>query len=56
MEEGTKAKKTVFVGGLGEDINEAVIYEHFSTFGTRHYASRFGLQPITVLFTQQATS
>ncbi|KAK1236534.1 hypothetical protein PQX77_000227 [Marasmius sp. AFHP31] len=33
MEEGTKSKKTVFVGGLGEDINEAVIYEHFSTFG-----------------------
>ncbi|KAL0071383.1 hypothetical protein AAF712_001240 [Marasmius tenuissimus] len=33
MEEGTKSKKTVFVGGLGEDVNEAVIYEHFSTFG-----------------------
>ncbi|KAF9227885.1 RNA-binding domain-containing protein [Gyrodon lividus] len=33
MEEGTKGKKTVFVGGIGEDVNESVIYEHFSTFG-----------------------
>ncbi|KAL0581712.1 hypothetical protein V5O48_000294 [Marasmius crinis-equi] len=33
MEEGTKSKKTVFVGGLGDDIDEGVIYEHFSTFG-----------------------
>ncbi|KAF9454516.1 RNA-binding domain-containing protein [Macrolepiota fuliginosa MF-IS2] len=33
MEEGTKSKKTVFVGGLGEDIDEAIIYETFSTFG-----------------------
>lgn len=33
MEDGTKSKKTVFVGGLGEDIDEAIIYETFSTFG-----------------------
>ncbi|KAF9464731.1 hypothetical protein BDZ94DRAFT_1161307 [Collybia nuda] len=33
MEEGTKSKKTVFVGGIGEDVDEAIIYENFSTFG-----------------------
>lgn len=33
MEEGTKAKKTVFVGGIGDDVDESVIYENFSTFG-----------------------
>jgi len=33
MEEGTKSKKTVFVGGLGDDVDEAVLYETFSTFG-----------------------
>ncbi|KXN89234.1 Peptidyl-prolyl cis-trans isomerase E [Leucoagaricus sp. SymC.cos] len=33
MEEGTKSKKTVFVGGLGEDVDEAVIYQTFSIFG-----------------------
>ncbi|KAF8654146.1 hypothetical protein AX16_003675 [Volvariella volvacea WC 439] len=33
MEEGTKAKKTIFVGGLAEDVDEAVLYENFSTFG-----------------------
>jgi RNA recognition motif-containing protein len=33
MEEGTKTKKTVFVGGIGEDVDESTIYEHFSTFG-----------------------
>ncbi|KAK7054820.1 hypothetical protein VNI00_003283 [Paramarasmius palmivorus] len=33
MEEGTKSKKTVFVGGIGEDVDEGVIYEHFATFG-----------------------
>ncbi|KAI5123362.1 hypothetical protein M0805_001783 [Coniferiporia weirii] len=33
MEEGTKTKKTVFVGGLGDDVDEAAIYESFSTFG-----------------------
>lgn len=34
MEDGTKSKKTVFVGGLNEDIDEAILYETFSTFGT----------------------
>jgi len=33
MEEGTKTKKTVFVSGLGDDIDESVIVETFSTFG-----------------------
>ena len=33
MEEGTKAKKTVFVGGIGDGIDEAALYEAFSTFG-----------------------
>lgn len=33
MEEGTKTKKTVFVGGINDDINEEVLYEAFSTFG-----------------------
>lgn len=33
MEEGTKAKKTVFVGGIGDDVDQAAIYESFSTFG-----------------------
>ncbi|KAG6851001.1 hypothetical protein H0H93_004488 [Arthromyces matolae] len=33
MEEGTKTKKTIFVGGITDDVNEAIIYENFSTFG-----------------------
>ncbi|RDB21109.1 Peptidyl-prolyl cis-trans isomerase E [Hypsizygus marmoreus] len=33
MEEGTKTKKTVFVGGIADDVDEGVIYESFSTFG-----------------------
>lgn len=33
MEEGTKAKKTVFVGGIGDDVDEEAIYEAFMTFG-----------------------
>lgn len=33
MEEGTKSKKTVFVGGIGDDVDESAIYESFSTFG-----------------------
>ncbi|KAA1471137.1 RNA-binding domain-containing protein [Dentipellis sp. KUC8613] len=33
MEEGTKTKKTIFVGGIGEDVDEAVLLENFSTFG-----------------------
>ena len=34
MEEGTKSKKTVFVGGVAEEVDETKIYEAFSTFGT----------------------
>ncbi|KAI0273756.1 hypothetical protein BC834DRAFT_966231 [Gloeopeniophorella convolvens] len=30
---GGKTKKTVFVGGIGEDVNEEIIMETFSTFG-----------------------
>ncbi|KAH7871823.1 uncharacterized protein C8R40DRAFT_1174267 [Lentinula edodes] len=26
-------QKTVFVGGIGDDVDESVIYEHFATFG-----------------------
>ena len=33
MEEGTKTKKTVFVGGFGDDVDESVLYESFSPFG-----------------------
>ncbi|KAJ7235479.1 hypothetical protein B0H12DRAFT_1238778 [Mycena haematopus] len=33
MEEGQKSKKTVFVGGVAEEVDEAAIYERFSTFG-----------------------
>jgi peptidyl-prolyl isomerase E (cyclophilin E) len=34
MEEGTKSKRTVYIGGLSEDTDESSIYETFSTFGT----------------------
>jgi peptidyl-prolyl isomerase E (cyclophilin E) len=33
MEEGTKAKKTIFIGGLTEQVDETAIYETFQTFG-----------------------
>jgi peptidyl-prolyl isomerase E (cyclophilin E) len=33
MEEGGKPKKTIFVGGIGEDVDEKIILEAFSTFG-----------------------
>lgn len=33
MEEGTKNKKTIFVGGISDDTNETTLYEAFSTFG-----------------------
>ncbi|OBZ75152.1 Peptidyl-prolyl cis-trans isomerase E [Grifola frondosa] len=33
MEEGTRTKKTIFVGGIGDDVDEAVILENFATFG-----------------------
>ena len=34
MEEGTKTKRTVFVGGVGDDVDEAALMAAFSTFGT----------------------
>lgn len=33
MEQGTKSKKTVFVGGISDDTDETAIYQSFSTFG-----------------------
>jgi len=33
MDEGTRTKKTVFVGGIGDDVDESAIYDNFSTFG-----------------------
>jgi len=33
MEEGTKNKKTIFVGGISDDTDETTLYEAFSTFG-----------------------
>jgi len=33
MDDGAKSKKTVFVGGVAEEVDEAAIYQHFSTFG-----------------------
>ena len=35
MEEGTKTKRTVFIGGVGDDVDEAALMAAFSTFGTR---------------------
>jgi len=28
-----RQKKTIFVGGIGEDVDEVIIMETFSTFG-----------------------
>ncbi|KAJ3559113.1 hypothetical protein NM688_g540 [Phlebia brevispora] len=33
MEEGTRTKKTIFVGNIADDVDEAVLLETFSTFG-----------------------
>ena len=33
MEEGTRSKKTVFVGNIADDVDETVLLETFSTFG-----------------------
>ncbi|KAF9521119.1 hypothetical protein BS47DRAFT_1335220 [Hydnum rufescens UP504] len=33
MEEGTKNKKTIFIGGLNEDIDQTTLISTFSTFG-----------------------
>jgi len=49
MEEGTKGKKTIFIGGIGEDVDEAVIYEHFVPFGRRPlcFIDSFALDVLT---------
>ncbi|OJT15724.1 Peptidyl-prolyl cis-trans isomerase E [Trametes pubescens] len=41
MEEGTKSKKTVFVGGIGDDVDETVILENFSPFDSKHRGFAF---------------
>ncbi|KAG7452496.1 RNA-binding domain-containing protein [Guyanagaster necrorhizus] len=51
MEEGTKSKKTVFVGGIAEDVDESMIYEHFSTFGD---IIEVQLPPAVTNFNQQS--
>lgn len=33
MEEGSKNKKTIFVGGLSNDLDQTALIETFSTFG-----------------------
>jgi len=33
MEEGTRTKKTIFIGGLSDEVDEAVLIETFATFG-----------------------
>lgn len=33
MEEGTKTKKTIFVGNIADDVDETVLLESFSPFG-----------------------
>ncbi|KAF9645923.1 RNA-binding domain-containing protein [Thelephora ganbajun] len=33
MEEGTKTKRTVFIGGVGDDVDETALMAAFSTFG-----------------------
>ena len=51
MEEGTKSKKTVFVGGIGDDADEGVIFEHFSTFGA--FMPLFKIHQSLNLFVQE---
>jgi peptidyl-prolyl isomerase E (cyclophilin E) len=33
MEEGSRTKKTVFIGGISDEVDESTIYDNFSTFG-----------------------
>ena len=33
MEEGSKNKKTIFVGGLSDDLDQTTLIETFGTFG-----------------------
>jgi len=37
MEEGTKTKRTIFVGGFADDVDEAALVQAFSTFGSCFY-------------------
>jgi peptidyl-prolyl isomerase E (cyclophilin E) len=39
MEEGTKSTKTIFFGGIKEDVDEAVVLETFAPFGASHTLS-----------------
>ncbi|CDO71210.1 hypothetical protein BN946_scf184863.g5 [Trametes cinnabarina] len=41
MEEGTKTKKTIYIGGIGEEVDEALIIETFSTFEVKHRGFAF---------------
>jgi hypothetical protein len=52
MEEGSKAKKTVFVGGIGEEVNEEIILEAFSVFGVfgLEWRSHFGVDLFAIIF------
>lgn len=36
MEQGTKTKKTIYVGGLADEVDEAALIETFSTFGVKN--------------------
>ena len=53
MEEGTKTKKTIFIGGIGDDVDEAVILENFATFGGCH-VSFSRVQPCLLMCSSQA--
>ena len=33
MEQGSRTKKTIFIGGISDDVDETNIYDNFSTFG-----------------------
>jgi peptidyl-prolyl isomerase E (cyclophilin E) len=33
MEEGSRNKKTIFVGGLSDDVEQTTLIEAFNTFG-----------------------
>jgi len=48
MEEGTKTKKTIFVGGISDDTDETTLYEGFSTFGAHipYLLSLLAMKPL----------
>ena len=46
MEEGTRTRKTVFVGGIGDEVDEAILFETFSTFGVFCYLAQILLDSI----------